>query len=146
MMISIVVINNYYELGPVTLPDNMAQPEVKCVGQVWYAIVCSTLKIDILGVSNATLAQHGAVSEQTARAMVDGTLNAAPLADLALSVTGIAGPGGGSKDKPVGLVHFACQRRDSPQIHAKHIFNGDRNMVRQQAVHTALVIIRDALA
>ena len=47
MMISIVVINNYYELGPVTLPDNMAQPEVKCVGQVWYAIVCSTLKIDM---------------------------------------------------------------------------------------------------
>ena len=43
MMISIVVINNYYELGPVTLPDDMAQPEVKCVGQVWYAIVCSTL-------------------------------------------------------------------------------------------------------
>ena len=48
MMISIVVINDYYELGPVTLPDDMAQPEVKCVGQVWYAIVCSTLKIDML--------------------------------------------------------------------------------------------------
>ena len=103
-------------------------------------------KIDVLGVSNTTLAQHGAVSEQTARAMVEGTLIAAPMANLALSVTGIAGPGGGGQDKPVGLVHFACQRRDSPQIHAKHIFNGDRNMVRQQAVHTALMMIEDALA
>ena len=102
-------------------------------------------KIDILGVSNATLTQHGAVSEQTARAMVEGTLNAAPTADLALSVTGIAGPGGGGPDKPVGLVHFACQHRDSLQTHAKHFFSGDRNMVRQQAVHTALMMIGDAL-
>ena len=78
--------------------------------------------------------------------MVEGTLIAAPMADLALSVTGIAGPGGGGQDKPVGLVHFACQRRDSPQTHAKHIFSGDRNMVRQQAVHTALMMIGDALA
>ena len=103
-------------------------------------------KIDVLGVSNGTLAQHGAVSEQTARAMVEGALIAAPMADLALSVTGVAGPGGGGQDKPVGLVHFACQRRDSPQIHAKHIFNGDRDMVRQQAVHKALIMIEDALA
>ena len=103
-------------------------------------------KIDVLGVSNGTLAQHGAVSEQTARAMVEGTLIAAPMADFALSVTGIAGPGGGGQDKPVGLVHFACQHRDLPQIHAKHIFYGDRNMVRQQAVHTALMMIDDALA
>ena len=103
-------------------------------------------KIDILGLCSTSLRQHGAVSEQTARAMVEGTLIAAPMAELALSVTGIAGPGGGDQDKPVGLVHFACQRRDSPQIHAKHIFNGDRNMVRQQAVHKALMMIEDALA
>jgi len=107
-------------------------------------------KIDILRVSNATLEQYGAVSEQTARAMVDGTLIAAPMAGLALSVTGIAGPGGGGpngggQDKPVGLVHFACQRRDAPQTHAMHIFSGDRHMVRQQAVHTALMMIGDAL-
>ena len=102
-------------------------------------------KIDVLGVSNGTLAQHGAVSEQTARAMVDGTLNTAPLADLALSVTGIAGPGGGGPDKPVGLVHFACQHRDAPQSHAMHIFSGDRHMVRQQAVRTALIMIGNTL-
>ena len=108
-------------------------------------------KIDILGVSNATLEQYGAVSEQTARAMVDGTLIAAPMAGLALSVTGIAGPGGGGpngdgQDKPAGLVHFACQRRDAPQTHAMHIFSGDRHMVRHQAVRTALMMISDALA
>ena len=111
-----------------------------------FATYSNQAKIDVLGVSNGTLAQHGAVSEQTARAMVEGTLIAAPMADLALSVTGVAGPGGGGQDKPVGLVHFACQRRASPQIHAKHIFNGDRNMVRQQAVHKALMMIEDALA
>ena len=108
-------------------------------------------KIDILRVSSATLEQYGAVSEQTARAMVDGTLIAAPMAGLALSVTGIAGPNGGGpnggdQDKPVGLVHFACQRRDAPQTHAMHIFSGDRHMVRQQAVRTALMMIADALA
>ena len=103
-------------------------------------------KIDILRVSNATLERYGAVSEQTARAMVDGTLTAAPMAGLALSVTGIAGPAGGGQDKPVGLVHFACQRRNAPQTHAMHIFSGDRNMVRQQAVRTALMMIADALA
>tara|TARA_B100000989_G_C19398642_1_gene408934 strand:+ start:295 stop:792 length:498 start_codon:yes stop_codon:yes gene_type:complete len=102
-------------------------------------------KIDILGVSNATLEQYGAVSEQTARAMVDGTFIAAPAAGLVLSVTGIAGPGGGSPDKPVGLVHFACQHRDAAQIHAVNIFAGDRHMVRQQAVHYALMMIGDAL-
>ena len=103
-------------------------------------------KIDILGVSNATLEQYGAVSEQTARAMVDGTLIAAPMAGLVLSVTGIAGPGGGSQEKPVGLVHFAYQHRNAPQIHAMHIFSGNRHMVRQQAVLTALMMIGDALA
>ena len=103
-------------------------------------------KIDILGLCSTSLRQHGAVSEQTARAMVEGTLNAAPMADLALSVTGIAGPGGGAMDKPVGLVHFAFQRRGSPQNHAKHIFSGDRHVVRQQAVYKALMMIKDALA
>ena len=103
-------------------------------------------KIDILGVADATLEQYGAVSEQTARAMVDGTLIAAPMAGLVLSVTGIAGPGGGKPNKPVGLVHFACQQRDASQTHAMHIFSGDRHMVRQQAVHTALMMIGDLLA
>ena len=103
-------------------------------------------KIDILGVSKATLAKYGAVSEQTAQAMVEGTLNAAPMAKLALSVTGIAGPGGDDTNKPVGMVHLVCQRRGSPQTHIKCMFSGDRNMIRQQAVHKALMMIVDALA
>lgn len=102
-------------------------------------------KTDLLGVKNTTLDQHGAVSEQTARAMVVGTLNAAPMADVALSVTGIAGPGGGGPNKPVGLVHFSCQRRGMPQNHVKQIFSGDRHVVRYQAVRTALLMIDDAL-
>ena len=111
-----------------------------------FVIYSNQAKIDILGVSNTTLELYGAVSEQTARAMVVGTLIAAPMAGLVLSVTGIAGPDGGSPDKPVGLVHFACQHRDAPQTHAMHIFSGDRHMVRQQAVHTALMMIGNALA
>ena len=98
-------------------------------------------KMDILGVSQAGLRAHGAVSEFTACAMTHGTLIAAPEANLALSVTGIAGPGGGSAEKPVGLVHFSCQRRDAPLRHAAHIFPGNRGQIRQQAVKTALMMI-----
>ena len=98
-------------------------------------------KIGVLGVSQAGLTDHGAVSEYTARAMLHGTFIAAPDANLALSVTGIAGPSGGSADKPVGLVHFSCQRRDALQRHAKHIFSGTRSQVRQQALKTALMMI-----
>ena len=102
-------------------------------------------KMDILGVSQSALRDHGAVSEFTARAMTHGTLIAAPEANLALSVTGIAGPGGGSAENPVGLVHFSCQRRDASPRHAAHIFSGNRGQIRQQAVKTALMMIYDAL-
>ena len=125
-----------------TLTDISGSSAVLDRGFITYS---NHAKIDILGVKNTTLEQHGAVSEQTARAMVNGTLNAAPMADVALSVTGIAGPCGGGPDKPVGLVHLACQRRGSPQTHAKHVFPGDRHMVRQRAVHAALMMIGDAL-
>lgn len=102
-------------------------------------------KMDILGVSQADLRDHGAVSKFTACAMTHGTLIAAPKANLALSVTGIAGPGGGSAEKPVGLVHLSCQRRDTPLRHAAHIFPGNRGQIRQQAVKTALMMIWEVL-
>ena len=102
-------------------------------------------QMDTLGGSQAGLREHGAVSEFTACAMTHGTLIAAPEANLALSVTGIAGPGGGSVEKPVGLVHFSCQRRDASPRHAAHIFSGNRGQIRQQAVKTALMMIYDAL-
>jgi nicotinamide-nucleotide amidase len=68
-------------------------------------------KADMLGVAAATLEVHGAVSRETAAAMAAGAL-AHSRADLAVAITGIAGPGGGSADKPVGLVHFAAAARD----------------------------------
>lgn len=94
-------------------------------------------KCALLGVSPMTLARHGAVSEPTTAAMVRGTLERAE-ADLALSISGIAGPGGGSADKPVGTVCFGWGRTgESPQT-ATCRFDGDRESVRRQAVVFAL--------
>ena len=94
-------------------------------------------KCALLGVSPMTLARHGAVSEPTTAAMVRGTLERAE-ADLALSISGIAGPGGGSADKPVGTVCFGWGRTgESPQTVTCH-FDGDREAVRRQAVVFAL--------
>ena len=94
-------------------------------------------KCALLGVSPMTLARHGAVSEPTTAAMVRGTLERAE-ADLALSISGIAGPGGGSADKPVGTVCFGWGRTgESPQT-ATCRFDGDRESVRRQAVIFAL--------
>ena len=94
-------------------------------------------KCALLGVSPMTLARHGAVSEPTTAAMVRGTLERAE-ADLALSISGIAGPGGGSADKPVGTVCFGWGRTgESPQT-ATCRFDGDREAVRRQAVVFAL--------
>lgn len=95
-------------------------------------------KMQMLGVAAATLEQYGAVSEQTARAMAEGTL-AHSRADLAVSVTGIAGPTGGSDEKPVGLVHFACARKHQAALHVEMRY-GDigRDQIRYKAVMTAL--------
>jgi nicotinamide-nucleotide amidase len=91
----------------------------------------------MLGVRAATLAAHGAVSEATAREMAEGAL-ARSGADIAVAVTGIAGPAGGSPGKPVGLVWFAWARRggavDARILH----FAGDRAAVREAAVMAAL--------
>lgn len=100
-------------------------------------------KMDLLAVPAETLADHGAVSAPVARAMVAGALDAAPV-DLAVAVTGIAGPSGGTPEKPVGLVHLAAARRDGRTDHAAHHFDGDRTAVRQATVTTALAML-DAL-
>ncbi|GAB4067051.1 nicotinamide-nucleotide amidohydrolase family protein [Ancylobacter sonchi] len=100
-------------------------------------------KMDLLGVSEATLAAHGAVSEETAREMVAGLLKAAGTS-LGVSVTGIAGPGGGSEAKPVGLVHFAAARADGRVIVRREVFAGeDRSSVRAHAVMTALAMLAE---
>lgn len=99
-------------------------------------------KQDLLGVPAATLTAHGAVSEQTARAMVSGALAHAPV-DCAVAVTGIAGPGGGSAEKPVGLVHFGAARRGGEVRAEHHVFEGDRSAVRRATVLHALGMLLD---
>jgi nicotinamide-nucleotide amidase len=102
-------------------------------------------KSDLLGVPEAVLMAHGAVSAQTAAAMADGALQAAPNAGLAIAITGIAGPGGGTAEKPVGLVWFGLAIRGRETITAQHVFPGDRNAVRHQATATALTMSRDGI-
>lgn len=89
------------------------------------------------GVSEATLAAHGAVSEEVVREMAIGALRAAR-ADLALSVSGIAGPDGGSAEKPVGTVWFGFAGSDGRGLSRKMQFEGDRDAVRLQATIFAL--------
>jgi len=99
-------------------------------------------KID-LGVSQNILEKHGAVSEQTAIAMAEAGLQNS-LADVSIAITGIAGPSGGSEDKPVGLVHFAMQQKgEQCIIHKKYIFKGNRNEIQFQATEKALEMLLD---
>jgi nicotinamide-nucleotide amidase len=86
------------------------------------------------------LENHGAVSEPVARAMARGALTHS-LADIAVSVTGVAGPGGGSVEKPVGLVHFAAARGGFELISEHHVFPGDRDGIRRLATITALSLL-----
>ena len=97
----------------------------------------NTAKREILGVKTETLARFGAVSEQTARAMVEGAL-AHSHADMAVAITGIAGPGGGTAEKPVGTVCFAWALRKQPVQTGTKQFSGDREAVRRAAVKAAL--------
>jgi nicotinamide-nucleotide amidase len=106
-----------------------------------FVVYSNAAKQAMLGVSGALLARHGAVSRETAEAMADGALDHSS-ADIAVAVTGIAGPGGGSAEKPVGLVHFAAAARDGRRIHRERRF-GDigRSAVRIQSVAEALAMI-----
>ena len=108
-------------------------------GVVSYA---NAVKRDVLGVSAATLGTVGAVSPETAAQMADGVRRLAK-ADLAVSVTGIAGPGGGSAEKPVGLVWFGLATPDGTRTE-RAIFAGDRAAVRAKAVTHALGMLTAA--
>ncbi len=87
-------------------------------------------KVALLGVKESTLEKYGAVSAETALEMVAGALENTPQGGVAIAITGIAGPGGGSDEKPVGLVHFACQRRNHKPSEARQIFTGNRAEIR----------------
>lgn len=98
-------------------------------------------KVEMLGVPGDLIADYGAVSEPVARAMAEGALEASR-ANLTVSITGVAGPGGGTPLKPVGTVHFACARENHGLIHRREDF-GDigRGEVRLASVETALAML-----
>jgi nicotinamide-nucleotide amidase len=104
-------------------------------------------KEHILGVKNETLEEHGSVSEPVVEEMADGVLNLSG-SDIAVAVSGIAGPDGGTKEKPVGTVWFAWARRDGGKIrtetHLAH-FDGDRELIRELTVVHALQGVLDRL-
>ncbi len=102
-------------------------------------------KHHLIGVSNDLLEQFGAVSEPVARAMCEGALERAPNASIAVSVTGIAGPGGGTATKPVGLVHFGCAGKGRKTITCHEVFAGDRHAVRKTTVLKAFALISEML-
>jgi nicotinamide-nucleotide amidase len=97
-------------------------------------------KSELLGVPPEIIAEHGAVSAETAAAMAQGALAHAPV-DLAVSVAGIAGPGGATPTKPAGLVLFGLARRDGTCRTERRVFPGDRTAVRQDALEVALRLL-----
>jgi nicotinamide-nucleotide amidase len=110
-----------------------------------FVVYSNAAKQELLGVPAETLANHGAVSEQTAVAMAEGALHASR-AEVSVSVTGIAGPDGGTDTKPVGLVHFACARRGKPTVTREGRFGAiGRAEVRLASVRVALDLLEAAL-
>lgn len=108
-------------------------------GVVSYA---NEIKEKLLGVRHKTLEKYGAVSEQTAAEMAAGAVRALG-ADFSVAVTGIAGPDGGSEEKPVGLVYIACADKNGNLKVTKNLFSGDRKAVRDQTTKTALQMLAD---
>lgn len=123
-----------------TLVDVPGVSEVLNQAYVTYA---NEAKEALVGVRKETLEAYGAVSEQTAREMAEGGAAAAG-AQAALSVTGIAGPEGGTAQKPVGLVYIGCFLEGSTVVE-KHIFQGSRRQVREQSAAAALTLLKKRL-
>lgn len=109
-----------------------------------FVVYSNAAKHELLGVPIAVLEQYGAVSEPVARALAEGAINRSS-ADLAVSITGVAGPGGGTPEKPVGLVHFATARRGAQTLAEHRRFDGDRDTVRLASVAAALSMLANRL-
>lgn len=114
-----------------------------------YGIVCYSngAKESMLGVKNQTLAEHGSVSEPAVEEMAEGVLNLSG-SDIAVAVSGIAGPSGGTDEKPVGTVWFAWAVRDGGKIRietSREHFDGDRELVRELTVAHAIQGVMDRL-
>ena len=99
----------------------------------------------MLNVPMSLIERHGAVSEHVARKMAEGALTHS-LADLTVAVTGVAGPGGGTEDKPVGLVHLACAKRGGETRHKAELYgNLGRSGIREATIRTAIKMLMDQL-
>ena len=121
-----------------SITDIPGASEVFLGGVVSYS---NDAKEGILGVSHSVLIEHGAVSEQTARQMVEGSMRLFD-SDYAVAVTGIAGPGGATPEKPVGLVYIAVA--DGPRtVVTRNVFKGDRQEVRESTVREACSLLTD---
>jgi nicotinamide-nucleotide amidase len=101
-------------------------------------------KVEMIGVPAALIAAHGAVSAEVAEAMARGALERSK-ADAAVALTGVAGPGGGTAEKPVGLVHIGAVRRGGAARLRREIFGGDRTAVRARSVAIALELLGELL-
>lgn len=110
-----------------------------------FVVYSNEAKAELLGVPPALIARHGAVSAEVAAAMAEGAV-ARSRANLALAVTGIAGPAGGSAEKPVGLVYFGFARKNRAPATERHVFAGDRAAIRAAATRRALAWLAEAAA
>ena len=108
-----------------------------------YVTYSNEAKEKLLGVSHETLEKYGAVSEETAREMANGCRKMAG-ADIGIGITGIAGPDGGTEDKPVGLVYIGCSLKDKVTV-KKFLFHGNRSRVRENSVAQALTMLHAAI-
>ncbi len=104
----------------------------------------NTAKAEVLGVPATLIAERGAVSAEVAEAMARGALDRSK-ADAAVALTGVAGPGGGTAEKPVGLVHIGAVRRGGAARLRREIFDGDRTAVRARSVAAALELLGELL-
>jgi nicotinamide-nucleotide amidase len=110
-----------------------------------FVVYSNEAKISLLRVPASVIELHGAVSEACARSMAEGALKHSN-ADIAVSVTGIAGPGGGSLEKPVGLVHFGCASNGGETTHHRFVFaHSNRHEVRMKSVKAALDLIESQI-
>ena len=124
------------------LTDVAGSSDVVECGFVTYT---NEAKCQMLDVPVELFERVGAVSEEVARAMAEGAVSRS-LAQLAASATGIAGPGGGTETKPVGLVHIAVARAGHETLHESYVFHGDRQLVREQTVTAAIALMSRIVA
>ena len=101
-------------------------------------------KVSMLSVKLEQLDQYGAVSEEVARSMAEGALGSSK-ADIAVACTGVAGPGGATNTKPVGLVHLSCALRKHPTLYKRYNFSGERSTIRLATVKAAFGLIEAQL-